>query len=656
MRSEKRRNNIKQLKGNKNRYFTAVFVTVGLLGLSGGGFNGSFSNVAMASNQSAISGVRAMADGQWDFARAKVLKSQDPVAMMLYEWMVYKRAAQGLPFSKITGFIARHPHWPDQDQLKMAAEDALTSGEPAASVLAWFEQHPPVSGDGMLKYLAVLMAQGQTSKAQAVLNAGWADLKTNAASQKSIIQKYGRLISREAQSRRLDALLFGDRTELARDLAGQLGQGYPELVQARLALASESAGASVALQKVPSHLQRDAGLLYERLHWRRVRDDDEGAIAILSNAPDAAHVYNGKEWWKERHILIRRLIEKKQYARAYSLAANHEQLEGQPYAEAEWMAGWLSLRFLNQPGRAFQHFEKIYPKVTTPISKARAAYWMGRAGSAMGSQENARAWFQRAAIYPSTYYGQLALRQLQPKARVGQLPQVNMSSADQHKIQNGDLGRAVKLLHAAGETGLRNKFFDQLIEQARTAGEFKAIADLANDLGAKDEALRMAKKAAGKNVILVNESYPRLNVLGQSRMDKALVHAVARQESEFDAQAKSPAGAMGLMQLMPATAKQVAAKIGVQHRTEWLVTRPDHNVLLGSTYLKDLVARYDGSYPMALAAYNAGSGRVDGWIRDYGDPRKGQVDWVDWLELMPIYETRNYVQRIMEAYAIYQER
>lgn len=641
MRSVKRRNNSAK----------AILVSV----LMGGCLVAS-SAVWAGNQQAAVSGVRAMSEGKWSFARAKILESQDPVAMQLYEWMVYTRAPQGMSFEKIAAFIRRHPDWPGQDDLKMAAEEALPANQSPATVLSWFQTYPPVSGDGMLKYLNVLSAQGQTAKAQQVLKDRWAELKTDAGSQSTIVTKYGRLISRETHQRRLDALLFGGRGDLARSLAAQLGNGYPQLVQARQALASEAGGASAALAKVPAHLQSDPGLLYERLRWRRKRDDNEGAISILANAPAASQVANGKDWWKERHILIRRLIEKRQYSRAYQLASKHEQLEGQPYAEAEWMAGWLALRFLKQPSRAYEHFEKIYPKVSTPISRARASYWMGRAAEAMGSREMAGQWYQRAAQFPSTYYGQLAIRRTSPQTRLGVIPSVSFAGNDRSVIQNSDLGRAIKLLHAAGENGLRNRFFDKLLERAKTPGEYKAVAELATMLGAKDEALRMAKKAAGENVILTEESYPKLSVLSNVRIDKALVHALARQESEFDAQAKSPAGAMGLMQLMPATAKQVAAKLGVQHRNEWLVTKPDHNVRLGSAYLQELVKKYNGSYPLALAAYNAGRGRVDDWLEEYGDPRTGQVDWVDWIELMPIYETRNYVQRIMESYAVYQNR
>ena len=269
----------------------------------------------------AVSAVRAMADRQWSYARSRAIASNDPVTMQVYEWMVYTRAPEGMNFERIAAFIKRHPHWPGQDDLRMAAEKALPESGNATAAIEWFTAYPPVSGDGMRKYLAALQAAGQTSRIGNVLNAGWPELKTDPKNQAFLVSQYGRVITRDSHRRRIDNLLLNDRDQLARDLAQRIGQGYPQLVEARLGLSQNKPGASSLIARVPSALQNDPGLLYERLRFRRKNDDNDGAIQILNNAPAAGQIMNGGEWWKERHIVIRRLLERRQYQKAYQLAA-----------------------------------------------------------------------------------------------------------------------------------------------------------------------------------------------------------------------------------------------------------------------------------------------------------------------------------------------
>lgn len=328
----------------------------------------------------------------------------------------------------------------------------------------------------------------------------------------------------------------------------------------------------------------------------------------------------------------------------------------QEYADAEWLSGWLALRFLNKPDVALQHFESMYPRVKTAMSRARASYWAGMATETLGQKDKTVSWMGIAASFPKVYYGQLAAKHMKGQIRAASPVPAVASSSDTAKIKNSDLGRAIRLLDEANLKYIRNKLIVSETETLKTGGEYKALAQMLTSMGLKAEALKVAKKASGDNFFLKEEAYPTLKPLFNGlNVDVALAHALIRQESQFDPEIRSPSGALGLMQLMPGTAREVARKRGWSHQNEWLTTQPKQNVLVGCAYLNDLLARFNGSYPLALAAYNAGPRRVNEWIEEFGDPRAGQIDWVDWIELIPVYETRNYVQRVMENYMVYKE-
>jgi soluble lytic murein transglycosylase len=296
----------------------------------------------------------------------------------------------------------------------------------------------------------------------------------------------------------------------------------------------------------------------------------------------------------------------------------------------------------------------MYAKVETSISKARASYWAGRALEAIGKTDESKIWFYQATTYPHTYYGQIALKH--QKMTAPKLIPVQASQMDHNSVTSSDLVQVSVLLHQAGYETLSAKFINAKLETIKSDGEYQAFATYLKRIGDTSGAYRVAKRASWKNIFLGETSYPSLmKWVEDINIDPALAHAIIRQESQFDSSAKSPAGALGLMQLMPATAREVAKKGGWEHQTTWLTSRPDHNILLGSAYLNELLKRFNGSYPLAIAAYNAGPTRVNGWLKAFGDPRNGDVNWIDWLELIPISETRNYVQRVTEGIVTYRD-
>jgi soluble lytic murein transglycosylase len=532
------------------------------------------------------------------------------------------------------------------------AERNMDDEYPSAAALAWFQKYPPVTSVGLIKFLKA--SQGNQKAQREMIAKTWPSLRMDRNDQDILLRTYGALISKDTHRRRLDHLLFNENFQAAQNLATRLGQGYPQLVTARIALAQEAGNVEALMARIPPTLQNDPGLLYERLRWRRKKDLDVGALEILNAQPPRAQITNMEDWWRERNILVRRLIEEKKYREAYRIASDHDAMEGQEYADAEWLSGWLALRFLNKPQDAAAHFEAMYKRVRSAISRSRGAYWSGRAYEALGDSSRALDWYKIAASFPKTYYGQYAARELKSYMPAPEPAAATTTPADQTRIENSDLGRAIRIYHQAGFENLRAVLIRAYSEQMKSGADYKAFANMLNKMGLRFEALKLAKRAAGDNFYLPQEAYPRVPQLFTGlKIDVALAHALIRQESQFEEKARSPAGALGLMQLMPRTAKEVARKRGWAHRTDWLTSRPEHNVLLGSAFLNDLLARYDGAVPMALAAYNAGPSRVTKWIEQFGDPRTGQIDWIDWIELIPIYETRNYVQRVTENYNVY---
>lgn len=587
-------------------------------------------------------------DKDWNAARSNVIAAHDPALNKFYEWSLYCDTLENLPFDRIQQFIAQNPHWPNQNKLLATAERNMPANYPLSSIVTWFSAHPPVTGQGIIR----LMATGQAGLP--IINASWPSADMTLAEQKTIMQEYGRYIRRSAHESRLDYLLRAEAYTLSRGLAASLGSGYPQLVEARIALIEGKSNAQGLMNAVPSVLQNNSGFLLDKAKRLRKNNNDRGAISILSQDMNLASMTFPEDWWKERNIMARRAIEDGKYSEAYTIASRHGATEGAEYAEGEWLSGWLALRFLNKPSAAYTHFTNMYNKVETAISRARGAYWSGRAAEALGKKPEAQTWFYQAANYPHTYYGQIAQKHLKIATRA-QMPAISTSNDTQY-IASMDLVQMAVLLHQTNNESLSTRFLNSAIDKLERPSEFQALATYLKRMGDMSGAYRVAKRASWKNIFLGDTAYPSLmKWIGPLNIDPSLAHGIIRQESQFDTTAQSPSGALGLMQLMPATAKEVARKRGWEHQTSWLVSRPDHNILLGSAYLNDLLGRYNNSYPLAIAAYNAGPSRVNGWLEHFGDPRQGDINWIDWLELIPYTETRNYVQRVTEGIVTYRD-
>ncbi len=610
-----------------------------------------------------ISALKDIESGKWDEARKKIAQSKDPLAAKIYYWILLtnteKKEWTNNLFIKLSRFVRENPEWPSVKKMKLRAEGVMPEDLSNAEVLAWYNDFPPITTYGMGRYMDALIIEGEKDKAREFVADWWASTLVSRDQQRDIFKKYGRYLTLDAHKKRFNALLHHQEYDSARGVASVLGQGYPALAKARIALArGKTIGLSKLIDKVPVYLKDDPGLLYERLKWRRKRDLDRGALEILAKAPDSDLILNRKDWWAERHIMIRRVLEKGQYGKAYKLADAHIQKDGFAYAQAQWVAGWLALRFMNKPTQGYERFIALYQKVKTPVSKARAAYWAGRAASALKQEKLAQSWYKKAAEFKTVYYGQLAGAAISMK---GGLPRSKLSKLSRSELRNykkNELFQAYELFNKTGTNDRAESFLYAFLANNETAKSYKFAAEIVAKQGDYYGSVRIAKKATKKGLFLTRQSYPTITkkMTNIHSAEWALIHALIRQESMFDYKASSGAGALGLMQLMPRTAREVSKKVNVSYNKEWLTSRPEYNILLGSSYIAQLVERYDGSYPMAIAAYNAGPSRVNSWVKLYGDPRTGQINYIDWVELIPIYETRNYVQRVMENTYIYRLR
>ena len=410
---------------------------------------------------------------------------------------------------------------------------------------------------------------------------------------------------------------------------------------------------------VPANLQDNPGLLYERAKWRRQKLRNQDVATPLLTGIDGNDIPEAgrSRLWDERNIAIRTDLKDGNWSRAYQLASPHGMESGGDFAEAEWVSGWIALRLKNDADRSLQHFETMSDGVSTPISLARGKYWAGRARDALGQPDAARTDYTAAAEHKFTYYGQLAAERLDDKKLA--FPKTSEPTAEEiSAFEDKPMVQALRLLGESGEERLFREFAYHMDDLLETESEYLLLARIATEYQVPDVGVRGAKAGLAKGIVSTDAAYPVVAypLLREPQVERPLMLALSRQESEMNPNAISHVGARGLMQFMPATARNEARLRGLPYRTSWLTDDPGYNMTLGGQHLDTLLSRFNGSYIMTAAAYNAGPSRPRQWIQDYGDPRTGQVDPIDWVEFIPFSETRNYVQRVLENTQVYRHR
>lgn len=588
-------------------------------------------------------------------------KLRNPLARKIVSWYVLFQGGFGTDFKAIDTFIAKNPDWPRKTRLMARAEESMPADADPAFIIDWFNGRTPLTTLGAEKLGKALIAAGRKEEGVAVIRKAWIEGDLTKGHENAFYRSYRQYLTLEDNRKRADRLAWDGDYWPARRMLYRVDTDYRKLIEARTSLRRRRGDVDRLVAAVPKKYQNDPGLIFERVRWRRIADLDT-AYDLLKSVPASAP--RPDIWWNERAIQARGLLQKGFVSEAYRIAAAHGLTPDHPadHAEAEWFAGWVALRFLEDPKAAAGHFKRMYDAVSYPVSLARGAYWMGRAQEKAGIKDKASEWFATAARHPTTYYGQLAAGHMAPGAVLKLPPDASVADEIRLRFDGNELVRAVRMLAQAGEEERLFSFTMQIAALDNSPDWQVLTARLAWLSGRTDLAIRVAKNSLQDHGHYVAGGYPTLVLPPVPRSAKGkipeqpLVLAVVRQESEYDPKSVSHAGARGLMQLMPATARQVAKESGLAYSKHKLVLDPDYNVTLGQSYLASLLDDFDGYLPMAIAAYNAGPHRVRRWTNEYGDPRDADVDPIDWIEMIPFSETRNYVQRVMENVQIYRLR
>ncbi|MEQ1953053.1 lytic transglycosylase domain-containing protein [Mesorhizobium sp. CN2-181] len=602
-------------------------------------------------------GLDALSSG--DVLAARVIRDSLPASSLdchILAWAIALKGGKLVPSADIAAAAETLRSWPGAEAFRRNSERALLREAPAPQIVVKaFGGTPPRTAEGAIILARSYIALGDVDAARAMLSPFWRGEKLDADDEIAIIKEFGTIIPAEDHRIRMERMLYADRANSAKRVAGLAGAR--PLFDAWAAAAKGDRTAAKLLDAVPA-AQRGAGYLFAKAKYLRRTDKFAEAAAVMLKAPkDRADLIDPDAWWIERRTLSRELVDMGDMKTAYRIAAAHSTESAVNQADAEFHAGWYAFRGLGDAKTGALHFARIAEVSDGPISLSRAYYWLGRAAEA-GGPGSAKAYYERAAGYGTSFYGQLAAEKIGRAAINVASP--TPSDSDRRNFAHREAVQAIKRLETAGYANLADTLYRDLAGQLTSPGELALLAAMAEDRGDHYLGLKVGKIAAARGLDIGALSHPvgaipsSANISGSG---KALAYAIARQESEFNVGAVSGAGARGLLQLMPNTAKDVAKKAGLAFSSQKLTTDAGYNATLGAAFLGEQLGKFSGSYVLTFAGYNAGPGRARDWVARYGDPRGKDLDTVvDWIERIPFAETRSYVQRVMENYQVYKMR
>ena len=593
----------------------------------------------------------AMNEGAWDTAY-ELAQSLDPVAVPLITWT---RLRDGVgTFDDFSTFLEDYPHWPNRDRIRRAGESAILDDSDPGRVRDYFADGAPETMAGLRAYVRALEALGEDKAAEEALTAGWLSVRGDNVGQERLVAEFGRTLA-PLHADRAHAALWRWRTEDAERMLPLLSEDQQKLVEARIALIRGRGDAGAKVEAVPASLADHPGLAYDR--FNRMADAFEYSLAspILEARNTAELMGEPFRWASWRATIARWHMREGRSELAYDLAAKHALTEGEFFADLEWLAGFLALTDLDAPQAALFHFERMAESVDTPISLSRGYYWVGRAQEVLGDLDAATEAYTKAAQHQTAFYGLLAAERLGLSLNPALTGEDDPTDWEGSAIMQEDLARAVALLIEAGDRSAALAF------TVRLARDYPAddVSRFGAWLLSEDQLFLalIAGKAAVDEGKLIPTLYFPIHPLAEMDLpvEPALSLSIARRESEFDAGAGSPVGALGLMQLMPATAQEVAGWLGLPYSKARLTRDWDYNARLGSRYLRELTDIFGTSPVLISSGYNAGPSRPRTWMSERGDPRRG-ADVVDWIEHIPFTETRNYAMRVSESIPVYRAR
>lgn len=585
--------------------------------------------------------------GQWDKLAAVILQQHDPAMKKLLTWLYIKSPDSHAQYTLIRDFLKNNPEWPHRSTLVQRTEEALMRNASDKDRSAWFSNGHANTLEGELW----IISQSPEAQSEQRIRRVWRDYSFTQQEEKDFLQKYGTSLRTVDHEARLNRLIWTRNLHEARRQLRRLPLSYRIPAESRIAFATRSRRAAALFERIPKQFIQDPGVVYERIRWNRRRGKEDKAAQLLLDYK-GARPYPDR-WWTETSILTRDAIRKKQFTVAYRLASHTSHPGIQQQAEAQWLSGWIAFEHLKDYKAAQKHFQAFTNIVKTPVSRARGAYWLGRCAEKLNAKLDAQAHYKAAATYSTTFYGQRATQALNlPQSlpsHTSTIPTEAMTWVSEHELSN-----VLWRLHENQEHKLFRTFARALYNRADSEARKRAVIASIAPLSLGDS-VHLARVMRQQGILDLELTYPTPDWIElPSSPDKALIYSVIRQESNFDTHARSPVGATGLMQIMPQTAKHEARLMKRAFSLHALTQSPNTNVAIGSHYLQRLLDIYDGHIPLALAAYNAGASNVKKWLQDYGDPRKGEISMLQWIESIPFRETRNYVQRILENREIYQ--
>jgi soluble lytic murein transglycosylase len=593
---------------------------------------------------------------RWADAQAEAARVADPVPEKLVLYLRL-RAPGAVTAEEIAQFMQRNPDWPAQAMLERRRQEAIASEPDDAAALAQCTPPPTMAG-AILRCAEATANTGRTADATVLARAAWVNAIDDASAEAVFLRRWDGIVSADDQWARFQRLAWSNDQSAARQIT-RLDPVHRKAAEARLAARRDDPQAEPLAAALPPALQADPGLTLDRARALRHADQVQNAVALWVKQGEAAQRAAQDHltaFWTERNLLIRRLLHDGDPKTAYTIAAQHGQNAPEQKADADFLAGFIALRMLNDPARATQHFRALTTS-TAAITLGRAHYWLARAAAASGA--DAKPEYARAAAWPTTFYGQLAALALGDQAalvsRIKALRDPSWTEETAIAFTEHEVVRAAAWLIAWGDFQHARVFLTRADELAPIAAERALTATLALRAGMPDGAVSVARRMGRDGIALPQVGWPT-PYDPTAPPDPSFSLGIMRQESSFDIGAISASGARGLMQLMPPTAMGVAKQLGIPVSVPALTSDPSHNIRLGTAYLQEVLTRFDGNLPLAAAAYNAGPHRVDQWLADNGDPRTGPIGMVDWIELIPVAETRNYVQRVTENVVMYRAR
>ena len=603
--------------------------------------------------------VQFMEKSNWKDALKVAKKARAKSIYNFIQWKHLLTTGNNANFYDYKKFINNNNNYPRINRIKYLSEHKLSSNLLSdKDIINWFDKNPPLSGYGKMILGQSLISLGEKNNGINLIKEGFVHADLTRSNLKYFRKKYKNYLSSEDYIARADYLAWENKYWDLKRVIRYLPKDYRLLYTARQLLMSKSYGVDAAIKKVPSKFKNNAGLNYDRLKWRRKRGRVDSSLEILLNIDNTKeYMVRPDKWWKERSIIARSLIYEKKYETAYKISSQHALREGPEYAEAEWMSGWIALSFLKDPILAKEHFLKFYNNVGYPISLSRGGYWLGRVYEKIGNKEESNKWYKESAKYLTTFYGQISHMKIYPDSTFKLNKEMEIDKNYAKKFYRKKLVATVYLLNDLKKTKYTKHILRHLANDKINSGSEILAARLATEISRFDYAIQISKIASYEKRFHNKFNYPIIKVPNKVYNRKipevAFILSIIRQESEFDTSAHSRAGAKGLMQLMPYTAKVVARQAKIPYSKSKLTKKPNYNIKLGSYYIAGLLLEYDGSYPFSIAAYNAGPKRVKYWKKINKNPQKGQIDYIDWIELIKFKETRNYVQRVLENYNVY---